>query len=219
VDKHDLGATMAEMDPSKVVKVFEDLFGRRFGRLVATLLLAAVTLFLLFWCFDGIWKHGGNAVFEAFGGLSFPRPEGFFTADNAPALASAFILILVLYGSIVVAILYFLGRALFKKHVPQAVADTLAELRNEGIDTVYAVPINDDAHFLRWKQTKDKWMKKLRDHIEKTFPRADYLFASHLGVVPLQNNLAAYNGEHLRELCFVVRQMDIVEQILNSYRR
>ena len=210
---------MAEMDPSKVVKVFEDLFGRKVGRLIATLLLAALTLFLFLWCFDGIWEHGGKAVFEAFGGISLPRSEGFFTADNFAALTSAFILILVLYGTIVVAILYFLGRMLFKKNVPQSAIDRLAELRNEGIDTVYAVQIKDDSHFQSWKQTKDQWMKRLRDHIERTFPRADYLFASHLGVVPFQNNMNAYNGDHLRELCFVVRQMDIVEQILNSYRR
>lgn len=210
---------MAEMDPSKVVRVFEDLFGRTLGRLVATLLLAAATLFLVLWCFSGIWQYGGKAVFEAFGGISLPKPEGFFTADNFAALTSAFILILVLYGAIVVAILYFLGRALFKRNVPQSAIDRLAELRNEGIDTVYAVAIKDDTHFRAWKQTKDQWMQKLRDHIEVTFPRADYLFASHLGVVPFQNNLYAYNGDHLRELCFVVRQMDIVEQILNSYRR
>lgn len=210
---------MPDVDPSKVVKVFEDLFGQRFGRWAATLLLAAVSLALLLWSFDLIWKNGGRAVFEAFGGISFPNPAGFFRDPNAAALTSAFMFILVLYGTIVVAILYFLGRTLFKKNVPQSAIDKLAELRNEGIDTVYAARIEDESHLKTWKQTKSDWEQKLRDHIEKSFPRADYLYASHLGVVPFQNNLNAFNGEHLRELCFVVRQMDIVEQILNSYRR
>lgn len=210
---------MPEIDPSKVVGVFEYLLGPRLGRLVATLLLAAIGLFILFWCFSGVWEHGGRDIYVALNGISLPHAPDLLKSTNVEASISAFMLILVLYSAIIVAILYFLGKKLFKKNVSQSALDRLAELRNEGIDTVYAVPIKDEAHFQAWKNTKKDWEKGLRDYVEKNFPRSDFLFASHLGVVPLQNNSNAFNIEHLRELCFVVRQLDIIEQILNSYRR
>lgn len=208
-----------EIDPSKVVKVFEYLFGPRLGRLVATLLLAATSLFILFWCFAGIWAHGGQALYTALTGISMPSAPDFLKSANVEALVSAFMLILVLYSAMIVAILYFLGRRLFKKNVSQSAVDRLAEIRNEGIDTVYAVTIKDETHLETWKKTKQEWMERLRAHIKNNFPRADYLYASHLGVVPMQNNLNAFNNAHLLELCFVVRQMEIVERILDSYRQ
>ena len=60
---------------------------------------------------------------------------------------------------------------------------------------------------------------RLREYLKNHFPQSDYSFASNLGVVPLQNNLTALNTEHVWELSYVVRQLDLVEQILNSYRR
>ncbi len=101
----------------------------------------------------------------------------------------------------------------------QGALDRLAELRNEGIDTVYAPKVKNEQDFEKWKRTKQDWESRIRGFIEQNFPRADYLFASDLGVVHLQGIEQAFNEEHLRELCFVIRQIDIVEQILNSYRK
>ncbi len=209
---------MPEIDPSKVVKMFENLLGSRFGRIVATLLLTAAVLFAFIWLFNQIWVLAGRPIVEALGGI--PLPSGsMFAGQNIQEIAATFMLLLTLYGVVAVALLYFLGRSLFKKNVSQSALDKLAKLRNEGIDTVYAVKISSEQEFAAWKRTKEEWEKKLRGHIEKNFPKADYLFASHLGVVPMHQINIAFNNEHLRELCFVIRQIDIVEQILNSYRR
>ncbi len=209
---------MQEIDPSKVVAVFEYLLGPRLGKLTATLLLASGSLFILFWCFEAIWEHGGKNLFDALRGVSIPGLPT-LTSSDAPALVSVFVFILVLYGAIVVAILYFLGRRLFKKSVSQSALDRLAEIRNEGIDTVYATTPSSEEIFQSWKIVKSNWEKKLREHVKKNFPRADYLFVSHLGVVPVQNNLNVFSVDHWRELNFVVRQLEIVEQVLNSYRK
>jgi hypothetical protein len=101
----------------------------------------------------------------------------------------------------------------------QTALDKLAELRNEGIDTVYAVRVSNEQDFKNWKRIKQEWEIRIRGFIEQNFPRADYLFASHLGVVHLRPIEQAFNEEHLRELSFVIRQMDIIEQILTSYRK
>jgi hypothetical protein len=219
VDKNDQGIDMPEIDPSKVVQVFEYLLGPRLGRLIATLLLAAIVLFILFWCFSGVWEHGGRDIYVALNGISLPHAPDILKSNNVEASISALMLILVLYSAIIVAILYFLGKKLFKKNVSQSALDTLAELRNEGIDTVYAVKISSQQEFDNWKLKKQAWEEKLRTYIKNNFPKADYLYASHLGVVPFQNFMNAFNDEHLREVCFVIRQMDIIEQILNNYRR
>ncbi len=210
---------MPDIDPSKWVRMFEELFGPRLGRWMATLLLALGALAALLWLFDVIWKYGGKPVAEALSGISFPTASGLFTATNAPALAATFMFILVIYGAIVVAILYFLGRKLFKKNVSQSALDKLAEIRNEGIDTLYAVLPSSEEIFRQWKIVKGNWEKKLREHVKKNFPKSDYLFVSHLGVVPVHNNLDLFSVEHWRELNFVIRQLEMVEQLLNSYRK
>lgn len=209
--------SMPEVDPSKVVAVFEQLLGPRLGRWTATLLLAAASLFGLVWCFEAIWKHGGKELFDALRGVSLPGLPS-FTGNDAPALASVFLFILIVYGAIVVAILYFLGRRLFKRSVSQSAVDRLAELRNEGIDTVYAKPVMDASELTAWLATKKAWEEKVRNHVRDHFPKSDYLYASHLGAVKEYFSIGALNQEHLKELYFVIRQLEIVEELLNSYR-
>lgn len=186
-------------------------------------LLTLGTLALLSFFVKTIIDNGGKQLYElaksAVSNVSLPGLPALPGVDAIVAALIVTTVLLMVFGIVFIAILYFFGKRLFKKNVPQSAVDRLAEIRNEGIDTVYAVSIKDESHFQAWKQAKEEWIKRLRDHIKKNFPRADYLYASHLGVVPLQNNLNAFNVEHLRELCFVVRQMDIIEQILNSYRR
>ena len=204
---------MADIDPSKVVAVFEYLLGPRLGKVTATAVLSSISLFILFWCFSGIWEHGGKQI------LGSLRWFGMPAINEGAASVATFLLILIFYGVVMVAILFFIGERLFRKSVSQFALDELAALRNEGIETVYTVRVSNEQEFTNWKSTKADWEKKLRAHIENNFPKADYLLASHLGVVPLQHMEIALNTEHLRELCYVMRQLEIIEQMITSYRR
>ena len=185
--------------------------GKRIFLIVFSLFILAAALGLL----AIIWKLAAKHVYEFFTSLSGKNIIPTTIESAIPTL----VVFLVVFGAIVVLVLYFFGKQLFKKNVSQTALDRLAELRNEGIDTVYAVLITSEKDFQKWKETKRDWETRLREYIKNNFPRADYLYASHLGIVPLFQMETAFNNEHLRELCFVSRQMDIVEQILNSYRR
>ena len=191
-------------------KVYPKHGKRVFLILFSLFILAAAVGFVAI-----IWEFAAKYVFEFFSSIS---GKSIIPATIESAIPTL-VVFLVVFGTIVVVILYFFGKQLFKKNVSQIALDRLAELRNEGIDTVYAVRISNDSDFQKWKQTKTNWETKLREHVKGSFPKADYLYASHLGIVPLVQMETAFNKEHLRELCFVSRQMDIVEQILNSSRR
>lgn len=208
---------MGDLDPFKVVAVFENLFGPKLGRIVATLLLAAACLWGVFFFGDGIWEHGGKTLFDKLAAISLPSVG--VTLDNIESVIATILFILVIYSSILLFILVFFSTKIFKKTVSQTAIDGLALLRKEGINTVYAVVITDKEGFQKWNQTKQEWETRLREHLEKNFPKADFLFASELGVVDFRSVNLAFSEEHQRELCYVIRQLDIIEQILNSYRR
>lgn len=196
--------------PELCEKVYPKYGKRIFLILFSLFILAAAVGFVAI-----IWEFAVKYVFEFFRSISANNIIPATIESAIPTL----VVFLVAFGTIVVLILYFFGKQLFKKNVSQAALDRLAELRNDGIDTVYAVRISNDSDFQKWKQTKTNWETKIREHVRDNFPKADYLYASHLGIVPLVHMETAFNSEHLREQCFVSRQMDIVEQILNSYRR
>lgn len=206
-------------DPLKILAVFEALFGPKLGRLIATLLLALITLFAFLWLGYGCWEYGGKQLYAALSpaALSLPSIESVLTDVQAAVLTMMFMLIV--YAAILLAVLFVLVKKVFAKGVPQHALDQLLQLRNEGINTVYAVRIMNQADLDRWKIVKRVWETKLRNFIERNFPKSDYLFASALGVVPFQVIAGAFNEEHGRELSFVVRQLELVEQIANSYRK
>lgn len=185
--------------------------GKRIFLTVFSLFILAAALGFL----KIIWELAIRHVFEFFTSLTAKN----IVPDTIESAIPTLVVFLVTFGTIVVLVLYFFGKQLFKRNVSQVALDRLAELRNEGIDTVYAVRITNENDFQKWKQTKTNWETRLREHVRNNFPKADYLYASHLGIVPLVHMETAFNSEHLRELCFVSRQMDIIEQILNSYRR
>jgi len=186
-------------------------YGKRIFLTVFSLFVFAAALGFL----KIIWELAIKHIFEFFTSLSGKNIVPSTIESAIPTL----VVFLVIFGTIVVLVLYFFGKQLFKKNVSQLALDGLAELRNEGIDTVYAIIITNKQDFQKWKATKKDWQTRLREYVKRNFPKADYLYASHLGIVPLFQMETAFNNEHLRELCFVSRQMDIIEQILNSYRR
>lgn len=203
--------------------MLEKYFGQKPAKFITLALLAVGTIALFLFFIGIILENGGRQFYEwsksIIVNISLPGLPASPSVDAMVAAIVVMVVALIFFGIVFVGILYFFGKGLFKKAVPQLAIDGLAELRNEGIDTVYAVKVSNQQEFDNWKCIKQAWEEKLRTYIKNNFPKADYLYASHLGVVPLQNFMNAYSDEHLREVCFVIRQMDIVEQILNSYRR
>jgi len=207
---------MEYSNPQAWVALLESHFGPRAGRIIATALLALASLALAFFLGRVIWDNGGQAAYQFFSGLAVPG----ITIDNIAAALATLIWFVIAFGVVVVAILFFLGRALFKRSVSQTALDRLAELRNEGISNVYVVQPKTDAEFNDWKYKYKEWEGKILDHIKTNFPKADYLTALHLGVV-LNANFPAlrYNDEHERLLMFFAKRLQTVEAILTSYRR
>jgi hypothetical protein len=203
---------------SSTLQSLAELCEKTYPRHGKRIFLAVFSLFILAAALGFlkiIWELAIRHVFEFFISLNATN----IVPDTIQSAIPTLVVFLVAFGTIVVLLLYFFGRQLFRRNVPQIALDRLAELRNEGIDNVYAVRIANEDDLRRWKQQKTNWETMVREHIRSHFPRADYLYASHLGIVPLVHMEAAFNNEHLRELCFVSRQMDIIEQLLNSYRR
>lgn len=187
----------------KVVAVIEDRFGRR----PTTGLLFLVALAIASYCIYIVFSY---LVLPVYGFLS--------KYIQGPEITVATVFYTTAFIAAVIVLFPLAYVFLSRKKVPQAALARLAELRNEGIDTVYAVHVTNDQQFQEWKRTKQEWEQKLRGYIEKNFPKSDYLFASHLGAVKEHVIGRFFNGEHLNEINFVIRQLEIVEQILNSYR-
>jgi len=140
-------------------------YGKRMFLIVFSLfILAAAVGFLAI-----IWELAAKHVFEYFTTLSGKNIIHNTIESAIPTL----VVFLVAFGAIVVLVLYFFGKQLFKKNVSQTALDRLAELRNEGIDTVYAVRITSEKGFQKWKETKRVWETRLREYIKNNFPRAD----------------------------------------------
>ncbi len=188
----------------KVVAAIEDRFGRR----STTGLLFLIALAIASYCVYVVFSY---LVLPVYGFLS--------TYLHAPEITVATVFYTTAFIAAAIILFPLAYVYLSRRKVSQSALDKLSELREEGINAVYAAPVRSEIQFSEWKTKKTEWEKKIRNHIKNSFPKSDYLFASSLGAVPLQNNLTAFSNEHTWELSYVVRQLDIVEQILNSYRR
>ncbi len=104
---------MEYSNPQAWVALLERHFGTRAGRIIATGLLALASLALAIWLCRVIWDNGGQAAYEFFSGLLLPG----ISIDNIAAALATLIWFVIAFGVVVVAILFFLGRALFKRIV------------------------------------------------------------------------------------------------------
>ena len=207
---------MPDIDPSKVLALLEDLLGPRRGRQVATglasLTCVAVAVFLS-WV---IWAYGGKVVFDSINDLL----SKVVTGSDLTAAAALLVWVAILYGLAFVAVLYFLGRTLFRRSVSQSALDELARLRNQGIKELYAcaAPKNDD-EFKDWKRKYKQWHDRLFSHVKANFPEADYLSLEYLGLLEGRSFSNVYNGEHETLKGHLAKRIEIIEQILAGYRR
>ena len=94
--------------------------GKRIFLIVFSLFILAAALGLL----AIIWKLAAKHVFEFFTSLSGKNIIPTTIESAIPTL----VVFLVVYGAIVVLVLYFFGKQLFKKNVSQTALDRLAEL-------------------------------------------------------------------------------------------
>jgi hypothetical protein len=206
---------MPDIDLSKAVAVLTDLFGPRRGRLIAIGLvsLACVAAALFLWWI--IWDYGGRAVFAFVSDLLTKA----ITGTDLTAAAATLIWAALIYGLAFVAVLYFLGRALLRRSVPQSVLDELARLRNEGIRELFAASRpKDDDEFADWKRRYQDWTGRLLNFVKINFPEADFLSLEYLGILEGRGFTNVYNAEHDAMKGHPAKRIEIIEQILASYR-
>jgi hypothetical protein len=108
---------------------------------------------------------------------------------------------------------------MFRRSVSQSALDGLAQLRNEGISELYATkkPVDDGA-FAQWKSPYQEWTKRLLAFVKADFPQADFLSLEYLGVLEGRAFSGVYNDEHNDLKGHLAKRIEIVEQILASYR-
>ncbi len=206
---------MPDIDPSKVVAVLEDLFGPQRGRLLATLLAALACAALAVFFSWVIWDYFGRAAFGFVSGLLTPVAS----SNDLTAAAATLIWVTIIYGLAFVSVLYFLGRALFKRSVSQSTLDELARLRNQGIKELYAAkrPAND-LEFADWTKRYQEWTERLLRFVEANFPEADFLSVEFLGVLDGRFFSSIYNEQHNNLKGQLAKRIEIIEGILASYR-
>lgn len=204
---------MVEVDPPKVVAVLEDLFGPRIGRKMAIFLAALACLALAVFFLWVIWTYGGKDAFEFVKSFSLGT-----SIDDVGAAIATLVWAMIAYGVIIVAILYFFGRALFRRSVSQSALDGLAELRSEGVG-LYASRVTDDGELAQWQTNLNNWNERLWDFAKANFPKADYLSIKNMGKVQNAHFVQAVNESHNIELMRLARRLDILDQIISSYRR
>ena len=208
-----------ELDPSKAVGLLERLFGPRLGRLISVVLVSLGCLAFAFWLLNVIWTNGGKKIFEFFASI-LPPGTPLLTLDNIQSVVSTLVTLIVAFGVVLVAILYFLSRALFKKGVSQRALNILARLRNEGIDDIYTMKVSNQKDLTEWKMKQKDWEGRMLTHVKNNFPESDYLRLSHLGLVmPMNFPGIQFDADHQNQLSFFVNRIQIIEELLNSYRR
>ena len=208
-----------EFDPSRAVGLLERLFGSRLGKLISIVLVSLACLALAFWLLNVIWTNGGKEIFMFFRGILPPGPP-LVTLDNIEAIILTLITIITAFAAVLVSVLYFLARALFKKGVSQRALNMLAKLRNEGIEKVYNMKVSNEDDLTEWKKRHKGWEGRVLTHVKDNFPESDCLRLSHLGlVIPMDFPGIQFNGDHQNQLSFFAKRTQIIEELLNSYRR
>jgi hypothetical protein len=205
-----------QIDLHRLVAMLEELFGPRAGRRVAiglaTLACVAAASFLL-WV---TWAYAAKYLLEFLLGLLTQA----VSLNDVSAAVLTLIWAMIVYGAVLVGILYFFGRALLKKAVSQSALDGLARLRNQAISELYSTgPLADEAAFVEWNRKYDEWLKNLLAHVKQNFPEADFLSIEFIGVVPPMKFPWRFSPAHNRLLSHLVRRFEILEGMLASYRR
>ena len=207
------------VDPSKVTGTLESLYGPRAGRLISTVLATLAVLAGAFFLVNVIWNYGGRDILEFFGSIR-PPDTAFITLENMEAVVLTLLIIVALFGTVFVAILFFLGRALLKKGVSQRALNELARLRNEGIEKIYNMKVSNSTELTDWIGKRDVWERNVIEHVRKNFPESDYLRLSHLGlVIPTGFPGIEFNSDHQTQLSFFAARVRVIEELLSSYRR
>ena len=208
-----------EVDPSKAVGILERLFGPKLGRFVAIILVSLACLAFALWLTNVIWTNGGEQAYKFFHDITPPNVS-LVTLDNVEAIISTLVLMTALFGTVLVAILYFSGRALFKKSVSQSALDGLARLRSEGINNVYTMKVSNSSDLTEWRRRYKDWEQRVLEHVKRNFPESDLLSLQDLGlVIPIDFPGIQFDADHQTQLSFFAKRVGIIEQLLTSYRR
>ena len=205
---------MAEFDPGKWVRVFEHLFGPKLGRLIAQALLALGTLALGIWLVHICWEYGGRRLYESLSLPSFPT----ISLDYQAALTTILFLLIV-YSIILLGVLYTFVRHVFRRSIPQAVIDELAELRSRAIHDILNARVQNDVDFAAWTGVDEQWTNDVLAVLRENFPRAEVLGFQRLGIIAPVAFAHSFNNEHAHKLAMFSRRLSILEDLIRRYSR
>ena len=202
-----------DLDPVKIMSVLDDRIGRR----KVQGLLALGCIAFAAWAIDIIYKKIGKPLYDFLKDL----PPQIITLDNIEAVLLTLFAVVVILGGAIVLILYFLVRTLGKQKIPQIALNELARLRADGINSIFTMTPVDDKKFDEWETKYREWEGRVKNHLENYFPEADLLRFSNLGPVErisFERRLV-FNQEHQRLMEYLVKQFNILEELLATYRR
>ena len=211
---------MTEMpDPSKLVAVFEHLFGPKLGRIAAQCLLALAAMAAAIWLVHIMWEYGGKSLYTS---LSFPKIQWQstnFPFDNLLAFILTMMFMLIVYSVVLLGILYLFMRRVFRQSVPQEVLDKLADLRSKAIHEVLNGKVETESDLTAWKVTDDAWREDVLRILKKHFPKSEVLGFERLGIIQPAIFPHQFNNEHSHRLMMFAKRLSILEDIIKSYSR
>jgi hypothetical protein len=202
-------------DPEKAVGVVQNLYGPKLGRFIAqavvALAIAAGTVFLI----HVIWEYGGRSLYSS---LSIPKVH--LPDLPTPDLQAAVLTILVLmifYSAVLLGVLLYFIRRVFRRQIPQAALDALAESRSRAIHEILNAKVKSEEELGRWKVTNNNWRTEVIGVLQKHFPKAEQLGFERLGVIPPIVMPNVYNNEHAHEMMMFIKRLGIVEDLIKRY--
>ncbi len=215
------GTIVGDWDLFKVVSVFEKLFRPKLGIFLATSLLALAVMFGFFYFGSGIWEYGGNWLY---GALTTFIPDGLSPSfgdttslDNISGLIVTLMSLVIMYGAILIFVMFLFYRAIFRRRVPQEAIDMLAEHRSEGIRILNKRP-SLEGGFDLWLQDWQGWRTKVITDLDKYFTRAESLSFQRLGVISEPVLGHAEDDEHQHKLLMLSKQLRILENLIGRYQ-
>jgi hypothetical protein len=207
------GDSLASMpDPEKAVVVVQNLYGAKAGRWIAQGFVALVLLAVSAYCVRVIWENGGKALYES---LSIPRVS-LPTFDLQAAVLTVMVL-MIFYSAILLGVLLFFVRRVFRRQIPQAALDELAEARSRAIHEILNAKVKSEEEFDKWKLTNNTWRTEVIEVLRKHFPKAEQLGFERLGVIPPIVMPNVYNNEHAHEMMMFIKRLGIVEDLIKRY--
>ena len=208
---------MTSFDPQTLARIAEEYLGKRLARPMIQVALVGGLLGIagigLKWFFS---EFVGGFLWPGFANL-FGGVEQGISLDNIEVIIVTMVAAIIILVVAFVVLAMILGRAFWRRVVPQAAIDNLAELRSAGISILNTDPEDGNA-FPEWHRQWQTWRKSVCDALNKDFTKAEALSFERLGVFSLNRLGHAINDEHGFALAQLTHQLAILEDLIRRHQ-